>query len=112
MEYRSFSMQDFEADGEPLLTKIDYLTDMFDLEVQNEHDKPMVITLREKDHHFAERRAPHVSVELNNCPTHGPVDNNHRCLDWEAGMRPLTHDGPADYVKYLGMTENGTKSTP
>lgn len=55
MEYQTFTLQDFESEGEPLLTKIDYLTDMFDLEVQNEQGEPIVITLREKDSHFNER---------------------------------------------------------
>lgn len=55
MEYQTFTLQDFESEGEPLLTKIDYLTDMFDLEIQNEQGKPIVITLREKGPHFNER---------------------------------------------------------
>lgn len=53
MEYQTFTLQDFESEGEPLLTKIDYLTDMFDLEIQNEQGKPIVITLREKGPHLA-----------------------------------------------------------
>lgn len=55
MEYQTFTMQDFESDGEPLLTQIDYLTEMFSLEVQNERGKPIVITLREKPEHVAKR---------------------------------------------------------
>lgn len=58
------------------------------------------------------REAPEITIEVNRCPVHGAVDNDHRCLSWKAGMRPLTHDGPADGVKYLGMTTNGERYTP
>lgn len=56
MEYQTFTLQDFESEGEPMLTKIDYLTDMFDLEVQNEKGEPIVITLREKAFHVSTTR--------------------------------------------------------
>ena len=55
LEYQTFTMQDFESEGEPMLTRIDYLDEMFDLEVQNEQGEPIVITLREKGPHFRER---------------------------------------------------------
>lgn len=58
MEYQAFTMQDFESDGEPLLTKVDYLIEMFDLEVQNEKGGPIVITPREKQEHFNGRQSP------------------------------------------------------
>lgn len=70
-------MQDFEADGEPMLTKIDYLTDMFDLEVQNERGKPIVIILREKEEHHTMREP--------RCPECGGIlsvqDQHTACLD-------------------------------
>jgi hypothetical protein len=55
-EYQTFTMQDFETEGEPLLIRADYLVEMFELEVTNERGKPIVITLREKDEHFTERQ--------------------------------------------------------
>lgn len=124
-EYQSFTMQDFESDGEPMLTKIDYLTDMFDLEAQNEHGKPVVITLREKDRHFAERQAPEVTIELNNCPTHGAVNADHGCPEFDGVLRDAwtgdtlddssfpdrSHKRDAS-IKHLGMTENGTQYRP
>jgi hypothetical protein len=54
-EYQTFTMQDFEAEGEPLLVRADYLVEMFELEVTNERGKPIVITLREKGKHLTER---------------------------------------------------------
>ena len=55
LEYQTFSMQDFEQEGNPLLVRADYLLSMFDLEVQNERGTPIVITLREKANHFSAR---------------------------------------------------------
>lgn len=52
IEYQTFTMHNFDADGDPLLVNIDYLTEMFELEVQNEKGKPIVITLREKTEHL------------------------------------------------------------
>jgi hypothetical protein len=54
-EYQTFTMQDFETEGELLLVRADYLVEMFELEVTNERGKPIVITLREKDKHLTER---------------------------------------------------------
>jgi hypothetical protein len=54
-EYQTFTMQDFETEGEPLLVRADYLVEMFELEITNERGKPIVITLREKGKHFTER---------------------------------------------------------
>jgi len=47
LTYQTFTLQDHKRD-EPLLVKVDYLDEMFDLEVQNEQGKPIVITLRER----------------------------------------------------------------
>lgn len=55
-EYQTFTMQDFDQSPAPLLTRVDYLVGMFDLEVQNEQGKPIVITLREKAGHFDGRQ--------------------------------------------------------
>lgn len=70
---------------------------------------------------------PDISIEMNTCPTHGDVDRDHRCPAFDGVLRDAwtgevvldesypdrTHlgDGPADNVKYLGMTENGTQYT-
>lgn len=54
--YQTFKMQDFARQPEWLLTQIDYLEQMFDLEVENQRDKPIVICLREKAEHFSERK--------------------------------------------------------
>lgn len=100
-EYQSFTMQDLEREPAPLLTRIDYLVEMFDLEVQNQSDQPIVITLREKQSHFSDRRRSDVSVVLNNCPTHGAVDKDHRCPEFDGVLRDawtgdVIPDGPAD----------------
>lgn len=59
LEYKTFTMQDFNGrppDDPILLTEIDYLTEMFDLDVQNQKGEPVVITLREKPEHFSARQ--------------------------------------------------------
>lgn len=59
LEYKTFTMRDFHgrpSDDPILLTQIDYLTEMFDLDVQNEKGDPVVITLREKPEHFSARQ--------------------------------------------------------
>lgn len=57
-EYQIFKMQDFNdrPDSPLLLTQIEYLVEMFDLQVQNERGKPIVITLAEKQPHLERRR--------------------------------------------------------
>lgn len=75
-------------------------------------------------------RPPEVSVELNSCPTHGAVDKDHRCPEFDGVLRDAwtgdtlddsiypdrshrqggRHDGPS--LKHLGMTENGTQYRP
>ena len=54
-EYQTYTLKDYNAEGDPLIVSFDYLVEMFDLEVQNEKGKPIVITLREKDQHVAAR---------------------------------------------------------
>lgn len=46
--YRTYTLQDYERVPKLILAQIDYLIEMFDLEVQNEKGKPIVITLRDK----------------------------------------------------------------
>lgn len=57
-DYQTFKLQDFERVANPLLVDLDYLLPMFDLQVQNERDKPIVITLTERESHFASRSKP------------------------------------------------------
>lgn len=55
-EYQTFKMQDFERRADaPLLVQIEYLRSMFDIAVENERGKPIVITLTEKQDHFESR---------------------------------------------------------
>lgn len=54
--YQTLRMQDFERSGDPRLVEVDYLQGMFDLEILNRKDEPIVITLREKPAHFTQRQ--------------------------------------------------------
>lgn len=54
--YEYFKLQDLnDWPSRILLVEANYLREMFDLERVNEKDKPIVITLREKQEHFEAR---------------------------------------------------------
>lgn len=55
-QYQTFEIHDLEQVTARLLAQVDYLQEMFDLTVDNERGKPIVITLREKSDHFNKRQ--------------------------------------------------------
>lgn len=106
--YQTFKMQDFERGDDPRVAEIDYLKEMFDLEVQNEQDKPIVITLREKAEHVSARKGPpEITAEINTCPTHGAVDKSHRCPDLDGVLRDAWSGKAALDVQYPDKTDLG-----